>query len=95
MKGFLQRADHFRKHAWAVMAIVGDEPTLDIVSVWMFRGQDIPQEMIDHPQFEYYKKRKLDASNEEDKKLINDFFTKRDTEGKLMGRTIQEIKFHK
>ena len=49
MNGFLQRADHFRKHAWGTIAIVGEEPKLDIVSVWMFRGHEIPQEMIDHP----------------------------------------------
>jgi len=30
--------------------------------------------MIDHPQFEYYQKRELDVNNEEDKKLIADFW---------------------
>lgn len=95
MNGFLQRADHFRKHAWATMAIVGDEPNLDIVSVWMFRGQVIPQEMIDHPQFEYYKKTKLDHTNEEHKKLISEFWCFKQGDGKLQGRTVQDAKMHK
>jgi len=97
MKGFIQRCDQFRKHAWAVMAIVGEEPKLDIVSVWMFRGLEIPQEMIDHPQFEYYKKRRLDATNAEDKALINEFFkNKKFEEGHtLMGRSLKDMKFHK
>jgi elongation factor 1-gamma len=77
MNGFLQRADNFRKHGWAVMGIIGEEPALDIVSCWMFRGQDVPQEMIDHPQFEYYTKRKLDVTNAADKELITDFFKNR------------------
>lgn len=42
MNGFLQRIDYFRKHAFAVMAILGDEPDLDIESVWLFRGKGLP-----------------------------------------------------
>jgi hypothetical protein len=30
--------------------------------------------MIDHPQFEYYSKRELDVTKDEDKKLIEDFW---------------------
>lgn len=67
MNGFLQRIDHFRKHALAMHAITGDEPNLDIEGVWLFRGKGIPQEMVDHPQFEYYKTRELDVTKEEDK----------------------------
>jgi len=54
MNGFLQRLDHFRAHTFSMTAILGEEPDLDIEGVWLFRGHGIPQEMIDHPQFEYY-----------------------------------------
>ena len=74
MNGFLQRIDHFRNHAFAMMAILGEEPSLEIEGVWLFRGKGIPQEMIDHPQFEYYTKRELDVTKDEDKQLITDFW---------------------
>jgi elongation factor 1-gamma len=49
LNGFLQRIDHFRKHAFAMHCLLGEEPNLEIEGVWLFRGKGIPQEMIDHP----------------------------------------------
>ena len=94
MNGFLQRIDHFRKHALAMHAVLGEEPTLNIEGVWLFRGKGVPQQMLDHPQFEYYKKRELDVSNEADRTLIGEFWTAKvgDT---VHGQTVQECKMHK
>lgn len=75
MNGFLQRMDDkFRHHCFAQIAILGEEPDLEMMGVFLFRGKGIPMEMIDHPQFEYWTKRELDVTNEEDKKIIADFF---------------------
>merc|ERR1712225_82587 len=74
MNGFLQRCDHFRKHCFSMTAILGEEPDLDIEQVWMFRGKGVPQEMIDHPQFEYYIKTELDVTKEADRAKIADFW---------------------
>ncbi len=94
MNGFLQRIDHFRNHCFAMMAILGEEPNLEIEGVWMFRGKGIPAEMIDHPQFEYYKTRELDVSKEEDRQLITDFWCAKvgETANNLK---VQECKLHK
>ena len=59
-KGFLQRFDTFRKHAFARHLVLGEEPDLNIDGIWLFRGTTIPQEAIDHPKFEYYKQHKMD-----------------------------------
>ena len=66
MKGFLQRFDHFRKHALARCCILGEVPNLEIEGVWCFRGKTIPEEMHEHPQFEYYEARKMDFKNPKD-----------------------------
>jgi len=42
MNGFLQRIDNFRNHCFSMMAILGDEPNLEIEGVWLFRGKGIP-----------------------------------------------------
>jgi elongation factor 1-gamma len=94
LNGFLQRFDHFRKHCFAMHAVLGEEPNLEIQGVWLFRGKGIPQEMKEHPQFEYYKIRELSIDNEDDKKLISEFWSAKvgDT---VNGLKVQECKYHK
>ena len=94
MNGFLQRLDHFRVHTFSMTCILGEEPNLDIEGVWLFRGKGIPQEMIDHPQFEYYQKRELDVTKEEDKNLIAEFWCAK-AEAVVNGKKVQECKYHK
>lgn len=50
MNGFLQRMDDkIRKHTLAVLGVYGDEPKLDILGVFMFRGVELPLPMLEHP----------------------------------------------
>lgn len=93
--GFMQRIDHFKKYAFARHAIVGDEPELELEGVWFFRGQEVPQEMKDHPQFEYHKVRKLDPRNvSEDDKLVREFFGGA-VDKPINGMMCQTIYWHK
>jgi len=94
LDGFLQRIDHFRKHTLATHLLLGEEPKLQIEGVWLFRGKGIPQEMIDHPQFEYYTKRELSIDNAEDKALITDFWCAKEGED-CHGMKVQVFKMHK
>ena len=60
----------------------------------MWRGTGIPQEAIDHPQFEYYKNRKLDLTNEADVKLVREFWGGK--EGSIAnGKPFCSISWHK
>merc|ERR1719389_1516277 len=73
--GFLQRFDDFRKWSFGRMCILGTEQKQEIMAVFMWRSTGIPQECNDHPQFEYYKTRKMDIfDNAEDDKLIREFW---------------------
>jgi len=50
--------------------------------------------MLDHPQFEYHKLRELSVTNEDDKKLITDFWCAK--AGDIVnGLKVQECKMHK
>ena len=96
MNGFLQRMDDkFRNYSFSLLAILGEEPSLEIQGVWLFRGKTIPQEMLDHPQFEYYKKRELDVKKEEDRKLISDFWSAKAEVSTVNGLKVQECKMFK
>lgn len=42
-RGFLQRMDpHFRKWAFGVHGVYGEEPDLQIRGAWLWRGLEIP-----------------------------------------------------
>lgn len=94
LNGFLQRLDDFRKHTFGMMAITGEEPSLEIESVWLFRGKGMPARMIEHPQWEYYQQRELNPDNEEDRKLFSDFISAK-VGDVVNGRVIVECKLHK
>lgn len=63
LDGYLQRWEDFRKWSFGRMCILGTEQKQEIKGVFMWRGQDIPQECKDHPSFEYYKTTKMDILN--------------------------------
>lgn len=95
--GFMQRIDNkMSKFAFARMLMLGEEPDLDIEGVWMFRGQEIPKDMDDHPQFEYFDKKKLDfMNNEEDYKMIGEFMGAPKNGGTAKGKPIQAAEWFK
>jgi len=95
MGGFLQRSDAVRKYALGSFVLMGkDEDTgpYELASVWVFRGSEIPREMLDeNPDSEYYDWKKLDASNSADRQKFENYF-KADT---LQNKTVLERRFFK
>ena len=83
--GFIERAEACRRNAFGVQCVLGQEPNLEIEGIWMWQGLEIMAEMKDHPTFEYYEAKKLDTSNDKDRKLIMDFWMKR-PEQEIAGR---------
>jgi len=56
LTGFMSRAEHTSKYTFARMGVFGEEPNLEIMGVWLCRGQEVPDGLVkEHPQFEYYK----------------------------------------
>jgi len=96
LSGFLSRAEHTSKYTFARMAVIGEEPSLDIEGVWLFRGQEVPDGLSKgHPQFEYYQARKMDPRNvKADDTLVREFFAGK--EGDMAnGKKIQTTRWHK
>jgi len=88
MNGFMNRAQHTAKYSFGKMCVLGEEPKLQIMGCWLLRGQVIPDGLAkEHPQFEYYKTRKLDPrKNKKDDKLLRSYM------GGLVGDTISGLK---
>jgi elongation factor 1-gamma len=96
MNGFLQRCDPFRKHTLSVHAVMGEEPNLEIMGVWLFRGPEMLEDMKENPQFEYHKVRKMDIiNNADDKKLFEEFVFGEEEKDKANGLVLQVKRFFK
>jgi elongation factor 1-gamma len=88
--GFIQRLDKLRKYGFGSLCIFGDEPNLEISVCFLFRGQDIPAEMLECDDYEHYEWKKADTDDSKTKELINDFWAwdgnfngKKFTQGKI------------
>ena len=76
------------------MTVLGEEPALEIMGVFLWRGTDIIHPMVEHPQFEYFNKRKLDVTKEEDRNLVIDFWVHTE-EQNIQGLKCQTRKLYK
>ncbi|KAJ4713755.1 elongation factor 1-gamma-like [Melia azedarach] len=72
VSGFLQRMDLARKYAFGKMLIIGSEPPFKVKGLWLFRGQEIPQFVIDECyDMELYEWKKVDINDEAQKERAN------------------------
>ena len=92
--GFIRNIEDFRKYAFGVLGVYGDEGDLVIHGTWLWRGTEIPEEWKEHNSYEYFKFRKLDTSNEADRKLVQEYWCNLE-EGTVEGRQIYEAKWFK
>jgi len=90
--GFIQRLDKLRKYGFGSLIIFGDEPNLSVSVVFLFRGKDIPAEMIECDDSEHYTWRKADTNDAATRELINDFFA---WDGSFGGKKFNQGKIFK
>ncbi|XP_052205632.1 elongation factor 1-gamma-like [Diospyros lotus] len=70
--GFLQRMDLARKYAFGKMLVIGSGPPFKVRGLWLFRGQEIPQFVLDECyDMELYDWRKVDIADEAQKERVN------------------------
>ncbi|XP_004294500.1 PREDICTED: elongation factor 1-gamma-like [Fragaria vesca subsp. vesca] len=70
--GFLQRMDLARKYAFGKMLVIGSDPPFKVKGLWLFRGQEVPQFIIDECyDMELYDWCKVDITDENQKERVN------------------------
>ena len=92
---FTQKCGPFLKYMFGVMGVYGQEPTLKVRGVWMWRGfEETPLELSGHPSYEFYKKVKLDPfTKPEDKALVMEYWTQTAYDQSLVeGELLRDIK---
>ncbi|XP_057490951.1 elongation factor 1-gamma-like [Actinidia eriantha] len=70
--GFLQRMDLARKYAFGKMLVIDSEPPYKVKGLWLFRGQEVPQFVIDECyDMELYEWKKMDIADEAKRERVN------------------------
>jgi elongation factor 1-gamma len=72
--GFVQRLDPLRKHGFGSLIMLGEEPNLEIDCCFLFRGQDIPQAMLECDDSECYVWTKVNTDDAAVRERINQFW---------------------
>eukprot|EP01086_Lenisia_limosa_P012351 TRINITY_DN40640_c0_g1_i1.p1 TRINITY_DN40640_c0_g1~~TRINITY_DN40640_c0_g1_i1.p1 ORF type:complete len:427 (+),score=224.92 TRINITY_DN40640_c0_g1_i1:156-1283(+) len=73
--GFITRTEFMRKYAFANMLINGVNNNNQLSGVWMFPGDILPPPFLTCDDTELYDWRKIDPTNEDDKELVNTYWS--------------------
>lgn len=74
LSGFLQRLDPLRKYGFGSLIMLGEEPSLEITCCWLFRGQEVPQAMVECDDSECYTWVKANTDDSAVREKINAFW---------------------
>ena len=91
---FLERFDDdFKQYSFGIHGVYNNNNEYKIRGVWMWRGEDIPNEIKENDYFKYLKIRKLNSANDVDKKLVEDYWTKSNKGDKVDERKVEECTY--
>ena len=91
---FLERIDdNFKNYAFGIHGIYGNNNEYKVKGLWLWRGTEIPEEIKENEYFEYLKVKKLNNENVDDKKLVEEYWTKCNKGDKVDGKKVEEITY--
>lgn len=91
---FLERFDDdFKKYSFGIHGVYGNNNEFKVKGLWMWRGEDIPEEIKENEYFNYLSIKKLDCKNDKDKKLVEEYWTKCNKGDKVDERKVEEISY--
>lgn len=86
VRGWFQRMEHTRKYAFGVALLVGEESKHDLVALWVFRGQGMPEIVKDVVDTELFEWEQI-ADVQKEKARITDYLC---WEGPTIARPVLE-----
>ena len=91
---FLERFDDdFKRYSFGVHGVYGNNNEFKVKGLWMWRGEDIPEEIKENEYFNYLSIKKLDCKNGKDKKLVEEYWIKCNKGDKVDERKVEEISY--
>ena len=91
---FLERLDDdFRRFAFGIHGVYGNEGNYKVRGVWLWRGNEIPKEIKENDYFKYLTIKNLRFDNNNDKQLVNEYWTKTNKGNKVDGRALADFAY--
>jgi len=91
---FLERLDDdFRRFAFGIHGVYGNEGDYKVRGVWLWRGNEIPKEIKENDYFKYLTIKKLGIDKNNDKQLVNEYWTKTNKGNKVDGRALADFTY--
>jgi len=91
---FLERLDDdFRRFAFGIHGVYGNEGDYKVRGVWLWRGNEIPREIKENDYFKYLTVKNLKPDNNNDKQLVNEYWTKTNKGNKVDGRALADFSY--
>ena len=91
---FLERIDKdFTDYAFGVHGVYGNEGDYKVRGLWLWRGNEIPNEIKENDYFNYMTITKLNSNNNNDRQLVNEYWTKVNKGNKVDGRALAEFSY--
>ena len=91
---FLERIDKdFKDYAFGVHGVYGNEGDYKVRGLWLWRGNEIPNEIKENDYFNYMTITKLNSNNNNDRQLVNEYWTKVNKGNKVDGRALAEFSY--
>ena len=91
---FLERLDDdFRRFAFGIHGVYGNEGDYKVRGVWLWRGNEIPKEIKENDYFKYLAIKNLRFDNHNDKQLVIDYWTKTNKGNKVDGRALVDFTY--
>jgi len=92
VNGFFQRLEKLHKYGFGSVLICNDDKPFEISTCWIFRGKEIPQEMLECEDQELYTWKRADTNDSATRELVSDYFA---WDGKMGGKKFNQGKVFK
>lgn len=92
---FLERIDEdFKNYAFGIHGVYGKEGDYKVKGLWLWRGNEIPKEIKENDYFKYMTIKNLKSDNNNDKQIVNEYWTKTNKNDKVEGREVADFTYY-
>ena len=92
---FLERLDEdFKNYAFAVHGVYGNEGDYKVRGLWLWRGNEVPNEIKENDYYNYMTITQLNSDRNDDRQQVNEYWTKVNKGNKVNGRNLVEFTYY-
>ena len=79
---------------FGIHGVYGKEGDYKVKGLWLWRGNEIPKEIKENDYFKYMTIKNLKSDNNNDKQIVNEYWTKTNKNDKVEGREVADFTYY-